>query len=233
VAPEPLPPPLPPETRTVGQLVAETVRLYGRTFWRALPLGLSIAVIDQVLYGISRAGWIVVMVTAGAVLLTVSYAVAVSLAADVRLTRRTAAVALVTGVLAFLPFPVLMLFFVLPGVAWLALVGLAVPAAIVEGTGVRLSFARGLALARADYVHALGSLATLAITYFLTRLALVFVLRGTGEQTERIAVFLADLVISPIVFLGAALLYFDQEARLASARGGKVQARAAAPSSRG
>ena len=28
---EPLPPPLPPETRTVGQLVAETIRLYGRT----------------------------------------------------------------------------------------------------------------------------------------------------------------------------------------------------------
>ena len=30
---EPLPPPLPPETRTVGQLVAETLKLYGRHFW--------------------------------------------------------------------------------------------------------------------------------------------------------------------------------------------------------
>ena len=31
-----LPPPLPPETRTVGQLVAESVRLYGDNFWPSL-----------------------------------------------------------------------------------------------------------------------------------------------------------------------------------------------------
>ena len=34
-----LPPPLPPAERTVGQLIAETIRLYGQHFWRALPLG--------------------------------------------------------------------------------------------------------------------------------------------------------------------------------------------------
>ena len=42
-----LPPPLPPGERTVGQLIAETIRLYGDNFWRALPLGLPIAVLDQ------------------------------------------------------------------------------------------------------------------------------------------------------------------------------------------
>ena len=45
---------------------------------------------------------------------------------------------------------------------------------------------------------------------------MALLLRDTGEQTERIAVFLADLVLSPILFLGAALLYFDQKARLES-----------------
>src|SRR5207248_11746044 len=42
-----LPPPLPPERRTVGQLVAETIRAYGKDFWRALPLGVPLAVADQ------------------------------------------------------------------------------------------------------------------------------------------------------------------------------------------
>ena len=42
-----LPPPLPPEDRTVGQLVAETIRLYGRRFWASLPLGLPLAVTGQ------------------------------------------------------------------------------------------------------------------------------------------------------------------------------------------
>jgi hypothetical protein len=43
----PLPPPLPPETRTVGQLVAESLRLYGRHFWavsstaETVPAGLA------------------------------------------------------------------------------------------------------------------------------------------------------------------------------------------------
>jgi hypothetical protein len=43
-----LPPPLPPGERTVGQLVGETIRAYGDNFWRALPLGLALALVDQV-----------------------------------------------------------------------------------------------------------------------------------------------------------------------------------------
>ena len=42
-----LPPPLPPAERTVGQLVAETIRAYGDNFWRALPLGIPLALVDQ------------------------------------------------------------------------------------------------------------------------------------------------------------------------------------------
>ena len=48
---KPLPPPLPPGERTVGQLVAESIRLYGQRFWAALLLGLPIAVITQVSIG--------------------------------------------------------------------------------------------------------------------------------------------------------------------------------------
>ena len=49
----PLPPPLPPVSRTVGQVVAQGIELYQRNFYRALLLGLPIAVVDQLVTGLS------------------------------------------------------------------------------------------------------------------------------------------------------------------------------------
>ena len=49
--PKELPPPLPPKERTVGQVVAESIRLYGHRFWPSLVLGLPIAAITQVSAG--------------------------------------------------------------------------------------------------------------------------------------------------------------------------------------
>jgi hypothetical protein len=213
-----LPPPLPPETRTVGQLVAESIRLYGRRFWLALPLGASVAVLEQALLEFGNEVRFLLLATVGGVLLSASYAGASALAADTRLTKRSALVAIAAGAVVFVPFPFLVLGFILPGLAWLAFVGLVVPVAVIERLGFRATFGRATDLARADYVHALGSLATLVILYVLTRLVLVLLLRDTGDQTERIAIFLADLVISPLLFLGAALLYFDQAARVRSAK---------------
>jgi hypothetical protein len=118
------------------------------------------------------------------------------------------------GLLVWVPTPFLALFFILPAVAWLALVGLAVPVAALEAASLRGSFARATRLARADFVHALGSMVTLALLVFLCQSVLFFVLRDQGDQTQRWAAFLANVVVSPLLFLGAALLYYDQEARL-------------------
>jgi hypothetical protein len=202
----------------VGQLVAESIRLYGRRFWRALPLGASVAVLEQGLLELGNEVRFLLLATVGGVLLSASYAGASALAANTRLTKRSALVAIAAGAIVFVPFPFLVLGFILPGLAWLAFVGLVVPVAVIERLGFRATFGRATELARADYVHALGSLATLVIVYVLTRLVLVLLLRGSGDQTERIAIFLADLVISPLLFLGAALLYFDQAARVRSAK---------------
>jgi hypothetical protein len=207
---------LPPESRPVGQLVAETIRLYGRLFWRALPLGLSLAVVSQLGIGRSVAAQVVSGIVAGSLLLTAAYVAACVLASEAEPGRRRLATAFLAGVLAFAPFPLLTLVFVLPGLAWLALVGLAVPVVVIEGAGLVAAFRRAVALARVDYVHALGSIATLGILYYLTRTLLTSLLRDTGDQTQRIALFLADLVLSPMLFLGAVLLYFDQAARLES-----------------
>jgi hypothetical protein len=202
-----------PENRTVGQLVSDAVRLYGERFWRALLLGIPPAILFTVLLSRRDYGaWLAIMATAGGLLLSLSYVGACLLAAKVAVGRR-ALLAVAVGAAIFVPFPFLLYFFVLPALAWLALVGLSIPALLVERLRVREALARGVELARADYVHALGSLATLFIVCVLTVGVLLLLLRQAGEQPVRIAAFLAITMVSPVLFLGSALLYFDQVAR--------------------
>src|SRR5262245_54222571 len=210
---ETLPPPLPPATRTVGQLVAESVRLYQRRFWPSLAVGLGPGATGLAIAALR--GWpaLVFAVTGGALLMTCSYIGATVIAADVRPARRALLVALAGGVIAFVPVPFLIRWYVLPAIVWLALTGLVVPVALLERRGLRDAFVRALRLARADFVHALGSLVTLAIVSLLTASVLFFLLRGQAEAALEVAAFLALLVISPLLFLGAALLYYDQAAR--------------------
>jgi hypothetical protein len=214
----PLPPPLPPETRTVGQLVAEAMRLYGGRFWRFLPLGLVLALIDQVSFGLTTFEQAVVL-WLGAPLMTAAYVTASALVVEARAT----ATAFVVGLLVFLPVPALQLVYALPAVAWLAFLGLSVPAAMRERLGFRAALERGRRLAQADYVHALGSLATLTVVFALSKLMLYLLLRSQGDNGARAATFLADLVLSPLLYVGGALLYFDQVARLES--GGRATRR--------
>ena len=214
-----LPPPLPPETRTVGQLVAETLKLYGARFWPSLSLGIGPALLGVGAAELDGATRVAVVLGAGPFVLSASYAGAVALVQPIG-RGRYLAVALVAGFVAFLPICVSRLW-IFPGIyllvlAWLALVGLAVPAALVERRGLLDALRRGVRLAQADYVHALGSLATLVITIFLTGLVLFFLLRELSDQALRVAALLALLVLSPVFVLGAALLYVDQAARVKS-----------------
>jgi hypothetical protein len=209
-----LPPPLPPAERTVGQLVGESMRAYGRNFWNALALGVPVALVNALAW-LDRGQ--IQVVLASAFLVTISYVIACAIVTEAPLRTRNTLVAYVVGVAVFMPFPLLVAVFVLPGLAWLALFGLAVPAALVEGLGFRASFVRGYRLARADFVHVLGGLATLALVVFLTQTVLFFILREYAENTRVAAATLASLVVSPLLFIGTALLYVDQKARLGSA----------------
>jgi hypothetical protein len=210
-----LPPPLPPEKRTVGQLVAETIRLYGRHFVRALPLGIVVGVINQLTVGISRAGVGLVLVVAAPVFAG-AYAYATRIATGAQVPLRSWGVAIAVGSLVFVPAALFFPWFALAGVFWLALFGLAVPAAVQERTSLGDSLRRGLALGRVDYVHAAGSLATLVILFFLTRLGLALLLESQADNTVRTAIFLSDTVLAPLLFLGGVVLYGDQDARLRS-----------------
>jgi hypothetical protein len=211
----PLPPPLPPETRTVGQLIAESIKLYGKHFLRALPLGIVVAAVNQLTVDVDR-------VTAGATLLvaapvfSAAFAYACRIDAEAPTPRRSWLVAIAAGSLVWIPAALLFPWFALAAVLWLALIGLAVPAAMLEGTSVTASLRRGLQLGRADYLHAAGALAALVILFFVMRFGLALLLESQADNTVRTAIFLADTVLAPLLFLGGAILYVDQEARLRS-----------------
>jgi hypothetical protein len=215
---KPLPPPLPPETRTVGQLVAETIRFYGAHFWRSLALGLGPALVTVAGYEVGRrpalgfvaAGWLL--------LFTASYVAGCALVAGRPLRRQTVGSAYLAGLVVAVPTPLLSSLALVPALAWLAFLGLAVPASIVEGLGVRRSLSRGAALGRSDYVHAFGSLCALGLVVFLTQVLLFALLHGASRQANAVAGFLSSLVISPLLFIGGAILYFDQAARSVSSQ---------------
>jgi len=211
----PLPPPLPPETRTVGQLLAETIRTYGQHFVRAVPLGLVVAVSNQLALDRTIGEQIAIFLVA-APFFTFAYADATRLVTGVRPAAEEWLVALVVGTIVFLPAAALIPWFKLAVVVWLAVIGLVVPAALVERTSFRESFARALALGRVDYVHGIGALAALVLIFGMAESGLALLLESQADNTVRSAIFLADTVLGPLLFLGGAVLYVDQDARLRS-----------------
>ena len=213
-AERPLPPPLPPAQRTVGQLVGEAIRAYGARFWPALALGVPVVVANALVWKSPSGTQRLALLPVTALLVSLSYVAAVALVLGTPLRRKHTILAYLVAVLVFLPVTLLVAIYILPGLAWLALFGLAVPAALVETLGVRAALARGVRLARADYIHVLGGIATLALVVIISQYTLYFVLREYAENTRLAAAALAALVVSPLVFLGSALLYVDQEARL-------------------
>jgi hypothetical protein len=208
-----LPPALPPAERTVGQFVGETIRFYGANFWRMLPLGVPLAIATQLALGRSVNTQTVILL-AFSPLVVLAYARACAFVHHTRPTMTAAACALVV----FAPVPLLVRVYVVPAIAWLALFGLAAPAAMVERLSFRQAFARARQLAAADFVHAVGALAALVIVVGISEFTLIALLRSQGDSGQRVAHALADVLLSPLLYLGGALLYVDQAARVGSAR---------------
>jgi hypothetical protein len=211
-----LPPPLPPAERPAGQVVGEAIRAYSAHWARAIVLGLAVA-LWWVLPGIvddAGVGYRVATIPIGALLLAAAYVGAVALVESHSIPL---AGPLAAGFVVFVVFQFLLVFFVLPAIAWLAAVGLVVPIVALEERSYVAAVRRAFALFRADVVHALGSLAALTIVVVAATAAMAFILRDFGDQAVTAASFIAWMIVSPVFFLGAALLYHDQAARLDSA----------------
>jgi hypothetical protein len=224
---EPQPPPLPPASRTVGQVVAEAIKLYQANVVAALALGIPVALVDQVIAGASvvqRIG----LLAAASPLFSLAYAAACAIRQGDRPPPATWLAALVVGVVTFLPAAFFFGWFVIVAILWLGLAGHAVPVVMAERLGIVASLRRTVVLGRADYVHAAGAFATLAILFGLTRSALGLLLHNQADATVRVAIFLADVVLSPLLYLGAAIVYVDLVARVGLSREERRRLRQAA-----
>jgi hypothetical protein len=204
----------------VGQVVAESIRLYGRRFFPSLALGLPAAVI------VGLGSWTPEPERSASILVVGTALSSWALMRAARITYPDATGssvhAVAVGVVAFLPV-VIARVVVFPGIyplalLWLAATLFAIPAVLVERAPARRALLRSLRLARADVVHVLGALVTLVITIVLTAIVLTFLIRGFGDQGIRVASLLALLILTPLFFLGAAVLYADQAARVRLAR---------------
>jgi hypothetical protein len=205
---------LPPAERTIGQLVAESIQFYGAHFWACLVLGVPAAVIAVVFKNVSRNVQLVLAPTLSGGLISATFVYACILVLEASPSRRRVLVAWLLGWLVFAPAPFLAIAFVVPGLVWLAAFGLVVPVLIVEDVSWRGALRRSWRLARADFTHAIGSIFTLAVVVLLSQSVLVFILRDFGDAADSAGLFLASVVLSPLLFIGTALLYVDQAARV-------------------
>ena len=190
---EPTPAALPPERRTVGQLVAESIRSYGSHFARALPLGLVVAGANQASLGLGRrrrrrrSSLRRRSSPSPSPTRRCSSAVA-----DCRLRRVRGSSRSAWGRSSSCR----------PrsssrGSPWPESSGSRLPGSASRWRSSRTPrspapLRRGLRLGRVDYLHAAGSLATLVILFVLARLGLALLLESQADNTVRVAVFLAD-----------------------------------------
>ncbi len=216
----------------LGELFAETTRIYRERFWAAVGLGavVGVAFIPAAFVEIFL---LQIVLLAGA--FTVAYAAATRLAVGDTLGEafaRTLAKApslLVLAVAVAVPFAIgrldpIILFL---SVFWLGLTGFSIPVVMVEDDAAGASFVdrlghairRSIDLARAQYLHAVGVIAALILVYVVAGNLLALVLAGFADNSGFGALLLVQLVLAPFFFLGLAVLYFEQRARSLRASG--------------
>jgi hypothetical protein len=224
-------PPLRPVERPLllGEIFAETIRVYGERFWFAFGLGASVAaaialaaVIRNDLATLAIFTWWFAAVFA----LAVRYVSGDPVGAALRLVAARAPVLFVLGLIVTLPLS-LGIFDPLIGLVaafWLGLVSFAIPVAVAEeaagGFVDRLAHAlrRSYELARADYLHAVGVVAAFVIVSGILGRVLVQAFGGFADNGLVAAVLITEGFLLPFLFLGLAVLYFDQRARAISSR---------------
>ncbi len=194
-------------------MVAEAIKLYQANLVPALALGLPVAAGDQRAVDRSLGTRIVLLLVASPVF-SVAYAAGCAIRQGESPPLRAWLVATSIGVFTFIPAAIFFPWFAVAAILWLGLAGHAVPAVMAERLGPVDALRRTVELARADYVHAAGALATLVLLFGLTRLALGLLLSSQADATQRVSIFLADLVVSPLLYLGGAIVYVDLVARV-------------------
>jgi len=220
----------------LGDLFAETVRLYGDRIWSVVGIGVFLA---GSLLAAHVIGHVVAFVVIVALAFTAAYAVSSRLVVGDASAEAWAQVGvrlpvlLVLTVIVSVPFvlgrvdPVLLVF----GVAWLAFVGLSIPVAMLERNpiqgawygGIAFAINRATVLARGEYLHVLGVMAAFVLVYLLLGPFLAVLLTGFADNGGLAATLIANGVLGPFFFLGLSLLYLEQKARIEQLGAGEAE----------
>ena len=215
----------------LGEVLAETIRIYRERPWASLGLGAVVASAFVIAFRVPEAlGSVALTAT-----ITLVYAAAARLVSGDSFTEAWAQVGLRLPILAVLAVVVVVpfalaaryLLLLLFAAAWLGVMGFAIPVAMLERDSERpgwfwhvsYSLRRALALARAEYFHAIGVVAAFIVVYVLFGTLLARILVGFADTGSFGAVTLVQLVLAPFFFLGLSVLYFEQTARALSSRG--------------
>lgn len=214
----------------LGELLTATVRIYSGRGWAFALLGLvpACALIVQWAFG-----WLPGL-AALAISFSAVYAVIVRLvagdavAAAARRAILAAPVLIVLALVVAVPFYLggIYFIFLVFSALWLGLTAFAIPAAMVEepqqpGLTGRLLHAlrRTTSLARVEYMHAVGVAAALIGIYVVLGIVLAIAIHSASDLEQVWAIAAAQVPLAPFFFIGLSVLYFDQQARLAEARG--------------
>ena len=177
-----------PANRTVGQLIADSIHLYGNNFWQGVLIALPATAFTIGASFLDGAASIVFGLVVGPLALGLSFLWASVVATG---GKNEPGRALLAGAIAFLPLAVSRvtvftgIYFV--ALAWFALFALAVPSVLVEDRQLLDALRRGVRLARADFVHAFGAVAALAVVVIVSIFSLSLLLAGFGEQSITIS----------------------------------------------
>jgi hypothetical protein len=212
----------------LGEIFAETIRLFGARLWPALGLG--------VIYSVALAGSALInpalSFAVASFMFVVAYGVATRLVVGDSFSEAWGQVAVrlptlvILALVVGLPFVLASSWLVLLIFAafWLGLTGFAVPVALVERCEERQgrlapvahAAERALALARVEFLHAVGVAAALLLVNFLVAIILGGALVGYADNSDIVAGVLSQIVLAPFFFIGLSVLYFEQRARLAA-----------------
>jgi small-conductance mechanosensitive channel len=217
--------PPPDRPLKLGELLAETVRLYGDRIWAALGLGAFVGC--GLLVTAATPEFVDILVFA--LVFTGAYAAAARLVTGDGFSEAWAQVAvripilLVLTVIVSIPFALALsqLLLLVVAVAWLAVTGFSIPVAMLEEKRdeswfdrLGRSLTRSLELARIEYLHALGVSAALVLLFLLLGFYLGAALGGLADVSSTVAAVLVRLVLAPLFFFGFAVLYYDQRSRI-------------------
>jgi hypothetical protein len=209
----------------LSELLAETVRLYGHRFGAAIGIGIPSGAAFLATLATPTPLDVVILALA----FTLSYAAAARVTAGDPLVEAfaqaglRAPVLLVLTLVVAVPFvlAVTQLFLVVLGVAWLGLMCFSIPVAMLEQDPEarswfeRIGFAlsRSVALARVEYLHAVGIVAALVLLYVVLGIVLATALVGFAENGREIAVAISQVLLAPVFFFGLSVLYYEQKVR--------------------